>query len=277
MTKQDIGFFKATVVNIVDGDTIDVQEDKGGGKDKLDEKIRIRLLGINTPDRKFRAPGYEICRIEYSDIERECFDVTEARYIDARSYLQSTILNKLVGIIYDKKRPFGTHNRLLALVSIDDKDVNRSLLSTGLATVFFYAPNALFDIAKKGDYILAEAEAKNAGIGVWVEKGGIPSKPQVEATIILPPEQMRELLFIGITKRHIFKVSNYGVVDATFQVYERFENLDIEHLEEFRSDWVSIAAGNEAELEVNVTLSEAAIPTGEMVANYSVWTRLVAS
>jgi endonuclease YncB( thermonuclease family) len=274
-TKHDIGHFKAIVENIVDGDTIDVLEDKGGNKDKRGEKIRVRLLGINTPDRKFGTPGYEICRIEYSDIERDCFDVTEGRFIEALSYLQNIILNKLVTITYDKRQPFGTHNRLLALVTLNDEEVNRALLTNGLATVFFYAPNALFDIDKKGDYILAEAEAKNANIGIWVEKGGLPIQPQIEATVILPPEQIHENLFIGVKKRHLFTVLNYGMVDATFQLCERFENMDIEHLEEFKSNETRIIAGSEAGLEVIVNLSEAAIPAGEEVANYTIWARLV--
>ena len=275
-TNADLGTFKATVVNIVDGDTIDVLEDKKGHKAELDEKIRIRLLSINTPDRKLRSPGYEVCRIEYSDIERDCFDVTEDRYIEARSYLQNTILNKQVTITYDKRQPFGTHNRLLGLVGINGKDVNRGLLTNGLATIFFYAPNALFDVAKKGDFILAEAEARNAGIGIWLEKGGIPVKPEIEATVIIHPEQMHERLYIGVKKRNVFKVLNFGIVDATFQLRERFESIDREYIEEFRSDEAVIAAGSETELEVIVALSEDAIQSGKEVANYTVWIRLVA-
>lgn len=272
----NISTFNARVVNIIDGDTIDVLEKRDDNTDNLDETIRVRLLGINTPDRKLRATGYEICKIEYSDIERDCFDVTEARYIEARSFLQDNLLNNEVRITYDKGNPFGTHDRLLALVNINNSEVNKSLLSNGLATVFFYAPNALFDTIKKGDYILAEAEARNKGIGVWAERGGIPVKPKVEATVLLHPEQTHENLFIGIEKRHKFKVLNYGTITASFQICERFESVEVEHIEEFKSNELTIDTGSEAELEVAVTLSPEAIPIGKQTSNYTIWTRLFA-
>lgn len=53
----DLWKYRAEWLNVVDGDTIDVRTDKGFDDDG--QKMRLRLLGIDTPERKgdTRAAG----------------------------------------------------------------------------------------------------------------------------------------------------------------------------------------------------------------------------
>src|SRR6185436_19671265 len=69
----------ATVLKVVDGDTVDIVDDVRG-------RLRIRLLGIDTPETK--KPGYTV----------GCWGP------EASEFAKSTLLGQRVALIYDQSQ-----------------------------------------------------------------------------------------------------------------------------------------------------------------------------
>jgi micrococcal nuclease len=101
---------KATVINIVDGDTIDAVVDLGYAMTTVQ---RFRLLSVDTPERGQKG------------------------FSEAKQFVKDIILNKTVYIQSEKSDSFG---RYLANVYFDDGDtiylLNDLLLSRGFAVPF---------------------------------------------------------------------------------------------------------------------------------------------
>lgn len=95
--------YKATIENVVDGDTVDAFVDLGF---KVCIKQRLRLAGIDTPERG--KPGY----------------------LEAKSFLTEKALDKVVTIRTEKVSKWGY---FLADVFIDGTHLNKALLDAGLA------------------------------------------------------------------------------------------------------------------------------------------------
>lgn len=131
--------FSATVTNIVDGDTIDVRDEKGNS-------YRIRLKGIDSPE-KHQAFGY-----------------------DARQNLTSLIAGKTVSIEWQK---IDMHSRIVAKVSLDSVDVCLEQIKGGLAWHFKQFEDEQIEIDRKL-YSEAEAEAKTAERGLWRDPSPVP-------------------------------------------------------------------------------------------------------
>ena len=104
--------YSAFVTSVYDGDTITVDIDLGFGFSF--NKMKIRLIGINTPELK----GED-----------------KVKGILARDYLRSLILNKEVFIetFKDEKEKYG---RYLAIIHLDDVNINEKLISEGYAVKF---------------------------------------------------------------------------------------------------------------------------------------------
>lgn len=98
--------YRAVCTYVVDGDTVDLVIDVGFN---LTTKQRIRLLGINTPERG------------------------QAGYSEAKEYLTSRLLDKDVIIETYKTDDFG---RYLGTIFIDGEDINFVMLEMGFAKVF---------------------------------------------------------------------------------------------------------------------------------------------
>src|SRR5829696_9971304 len=98
-----------TVVNVVDGDTIEVER----GVDGRDTDT-VRLLGVDTPETHHPTKPVE------------CFGPEAAAYTRARLFGQS------VTLAYDVER-HDIYGRVLAYVSIDGKRFNDELLTLGYA------------------------------------------------------------------------------------------------------------------------------------------------
>jgi len=111
------------VTKVVDGDTIDSSLGK------------IRLLGINTPEKK--QPYYE----------------------EARDNLKSLIEGKVVEI---RSSGRDKYDRILAYVYLDGKLINEEQLSRGLATLYYYDRDYNFNEMKK-----SEEGARDSGVGLW--------------------------------------------------------------------------------------------------------------
>lgn len=101
--------YKAKVVNVVDGDTIDLVVDMGF---YMTATIRSRLLGINTP---------------------EIHGETKNEGLLAKAYVSSRLLNNEVTIKTTKADSFG---RWLCTVFIGEENFNATLISMGLAVEY---------------------------------------------------------------------------------------------------------------------------------------------
>lgn len=101
---RDFGY--ATIVNAVDGDTVDVEVDLGFS---VRVKHRFRLIGIDTPERG--KPGWQ-----------EATDLVKG-HVGRACRLEVTKLDK--------------YGRYLAEVFVDGVSLNKSLIEKGLAVSYF--------------------------------------------------------------------------------------------------------------------------------------------
>lgn len=126
----------ATVTNVVDGDTIDVQFE---GSEE-----RIRLILVDTPETKHPQKGVQPFGPEASEF--------------TTSRLSGKDVTLELGI--EERDRYG---RLLAYVFLNGENFNERLLSEGLGRVAVYPPNTEY----LDEFRSAEAEAKAAGKGIW--------------------------------------------------------------------------------------------------------------
>lgn len=91
---------------VVDGDTIDVS---GMG--------RIRLVGVNTPERG--EPGYR----------------------EAKDFMKSMCLSRTVQLDIDDAKRHDKYGRVLAVVYVNGVNINRELLRMGYAEVMYIPPS----------------------------------------------------------------------------------------------------------------------------------------
>ena len=138
--------FDAEVINIIDGDTIDVQDSSG-------EKLRIRLLGIDAPE-KLQPFGKE-----------------------SMLYLKKIINGKSVSIISkpDKNKPYtrGYYKRVIGKVVLNTRDINLEMIKKGMAWHFKkYKKSQPID--DRQSYNKAESESRKKYIGLWSEDSPLP-------------------------------------------------------------------------------------------------------
>ncbi len=100
---------KAFVIRIIDGDTIEIETGE-----------RIRLLGINTPERG-----------------QKCYN-------EAKKRLEELIKNKEVRLETDENTK-DQYGRLLRYIFLNNKNINIKLVEEGLATVFIISPNTKYE------------------------------------------------------------------------------------------------------------------------------------
>jgi len=92
--------------HVVDGDTIDVE---GLG--------RIRLVGVNTPERG--QPGYQ----------------------EAKDFVEEMCLGKTVHLDIDDAKKYDKYGRILAIVYVDGMNLNAELLKRGYAEIMYIPPS----------------------------------------------------------------------------------------------------------------------------------------
>lgn len=98
--------FDAHCTYVVDGDTVDLTIDVGF---RFDTRQRVRLLGINTPERG------------------------QAGFQEAKDYMIKRLFNKQVVVETYKSDVFG---RYLGVIFIDGVNINMELMELGLAVVY---------------------------------------------------------------------------------------------------------------------------------------------
>ena len=123
----------ATVVRVVDGDTIE-----------LSDGSRVRYIGINTPE------------LKHAGTAEECFAA------EAKAANERLVLNKAVRLERDVSET-DRYGRLLRYVYIDDTFVNLALVSDGFAYASPYPP----DVEHNDDFRTAMTAAREQRKGLW--------------------------------------------------------------------------------------------------------------
>lgn len=122
----------ARVIEVIDGDTV-----------IIDGGYRVRYIGIDAP---------------------ETYPDPEAYGIEARQVNRYLVEGKEVRLAKDVSET-DKYGRLLRYVFIDDTFVNAEMVRRGLAEAKAYPPDTKYQ-----DLLEAmEAEAKEAGRGIWAE------------------------------------------------------------------------------------------------------------
>ncbi len=131
------------VVQVKDGDTVVISPIAGG------QFFTCRLYGIDAPETKHgKKPAQP-----YGD--------------EAKSYLEHLILNKSVRIETTGSK---TYNREICRVYLNNTDINREMVKRGYA----WAYREYLEGPYASEYINAENEAREKGLGLWKQRNPLP-------------------------------------------------------------------------------------------------------
>jgi micrococcal nuclease len=128
---QDCGPEKATVVRVIDGDTVEL----AGGE-------RVRYLLVDTP--------------EITNGHDDCFGA------EAAEFNSQLVLDKQVELRYDVECR-DLYDRLLAYVFVQDRELNALLVERGYACVLHIAPNGN-DRVEEFERLQTQAIEQNRGM-----------------------------------------------------------------------------------------------------------------
>ena len=143
---------RATVIDVVDGDTVEVRFPHGGTD-------TVRLLGVDTPEVHAANEPSEYEGVPDTRSGADC--LREAGH-DASAFVTERALDARVRLVFDPLADRrGSYGRLLAYVEVDGTDLNRRLVSTGQARVY----DSTF--SRSDAYYAEEAGAQDAGRGLW--------------------------------------------------------------------------------------------------------------
>ena len=131
----------AVVLKVVDGDTIDIRDDNRG-------RLRVRLLGIDTPETK--KPGYMV----------GCWGP------EATEFAKSTMVGQRVALVPDptQDRTDGYGRTLAYLVRADGWDYSVEAARAGTAHSYIYGGRP---VSRYNAIEAAEREARDAFRGLW--------------------------------------------------------------------------------------------------------------
>ena len=146
---EPVGYESATVIRVVDGDTLVVTISErvagpGAGEAGMGTEERVRLIGIDTPESV--RPGTPI----------ECFGKAAARAAQVLLEDQQVTLVKDV----EERDAF---DRLLRYVYLGDEMANARLVVNGYATAFTYPPN----VRHTELFVQLERDARENERGLW--------------------------------------------------------------------------------------------------------------
>lgn len=153
----------AVVVNVVDGDTVDIDvPDRRTG----DGRTRVRLWGIDCPETAkqigFHGSEEAIPAEPFADA--------------ATSFTRNLVLGKRVMLRLEASRVRGYYGRLLAhvVIPVDSVTGDETTLSAELLKMGFARADERWEHSMIRDYHFIEEGAKRAGVGLWgeVDDGG---------------------------------------------------------------------------------------------------------
>jgi endonuclease YncB( thermonuclease family) len=131
----------ATILEVVDGDSIDIRDDNRG-------HLRVRVLGIDSPETK--KPGHPV----------DCWGA------EATQFAKSTMLGQRVALVTDPTQDrTDRYGRTLAyLVRADGWDYSVEAARAGAAPSYVYGGTP---VSRHNLIAAAEAEARDALRGLW--------------------------------------------------------------------------------------------------------------
>jgi len=136
---------QGTVSWVYDGDTL-----------KVDPHGKVRLIGIDTPERENSKPDSYLIKKGISAARQR------AIYQQAKTFNIKQVKGQQVTLTLDDPER-DRHGRLLAYLHLPDgRMLNRVLLEQGLAVVY-----RRFSFRMKEDFLTAEAEAMKNKQGLW--------------------------------------------------------------------------------------------------------------
>lgn len=144
---------RAKVVNVVDGDTIDVMING--------QEFRVRYIGIDTPETKHPSKPVEFMGPEAAEANRR---LVEGKTVELEKDVSET----------------DRYGRLLRYVWVGDMMVNAELVRRGYAQVSTYPP----DVKYQDLFVELQQEARAANRGLWAQ-------PESTATPVPQPTQAK--------------------------------------------------------------------------------------
>jgi micrococcal nuclease len=142
----------ATVVEVVDGDTVHVRFPNG-------TRDTVRLLGVDTPETRGENDPGEFEGVPETAVGRSCL----REYGDAAAaYAAERLADREVELGFDPAEGRrGYYDRLLAYVYVDGEQFNYALVATGHARMYDSS------FVERPRYAAAERAARAAGRGLW--------------------------------------------------------------------------------------------------------------
>jgi len=152
-TSRDSNGSTVTVVDIVDGDTVDVRYPN--------EKTETsRLLGVDTPEVHTSVSPGEFEGVPDNEAGRECLREWGER---ASSYAKSELSGESVSIEFDENEGRrGYYGRLLTYIHVNEAHFNYNLVENGYARVYDDS-----DFRLQDEFYNAESQAQNSNSGLW--------------------------------------------------------------------------------------------------------------
>ena len=143
---------EVTVIDVVDGDTLEVRMADGGVE-------TVRLLGVDTPETYADNDPAEFEGIPDTRAGRACL---RAAGEDATDFARELVSGGTVRVRTDPTADRrGSYGRLLVYVTADNASLNRALLARGHARLY----DTQFQ--RRDDFAAVEARARAAGRGLW--------------------------------------------------------------------------------------------------------------
>ena len=116
--------YKCLCTRVIDGDTIEVKILEKLSKNAIvyddAETMTIRLVGVNTPEKDTNGFG------------------------TSTGFTRKLCENRTVYLNVDNKTPMDKYGRILAVVIVEDKNLNQMLLKEGLAEIMFLPPSEFY-------------------------------------------------------------------------------------------------------------------------------------
>jgi len=142
----------ATVVEVIDGDTVDVRLANG----TVD---RVRLLGIDTPETHIEVQPNEYEGVPDTEGGRACL---RDAGVTASEILKDRLTGETVTLFFDPEADTrGGYGRLLAVVIHDNQSVNYQLVRGWAARLYDT------EFTMREEYAAAEREARQNYRGLW--------------------------------------------------------------------------------------------------------------
>lgn len=180
----------AIVEKISDGDTLQVR--LAGSK----KTTKVRLLGIDTPETDFNG-------------------VSQGKAaLIARDYLRSLVPLKAEVQLETYSNSEDIHQRLLAVVYLDNIDINLRMLESGMAFTYFIFP---YDKSLQKKYALASQLASEEKIGIFTNEF-----QNLQAPYIFRQEQKGtegNMVVASESKRKLFHQIDILLVDHYDRVF----------------------------------------------------------